>query len=83
MADSVNVSSVQPSEISKDMVAYLLTVSVLGGEGYSKSWSPSSGLPIIQGFSKEEILTTYTECARAVARHKTDSEFEEAANRRR
>jgi hypothetical protein len=77
MGDSVSVNSVQPSEISSEMVAYYLTASILGGSGYgSASWASSSGIPIIHGRSKEEILTTYTECLRAVHRRQTDTEVQ-------
>lgn len=69
----VSVNSVQPSEVSKEMVAYLLTVSILGGAEYAKSWQVSAGIPIIQGFDKETILETYAECARTVSNRMTDS----------
>jgi hypothetical protein len=82
MADDP-ATSVQAGEISKEMVAYLLTVSILGGSDYALGWKGSEGLPIIHGFSKEEILTTFTECIRAVSRHRTDAEHEQIANRRR
>lgn len=74
MADQVSVSSVQPSEISKEMVAYLLTVSALAGGTYGQSWSACDGLPIIHGFDKEIILSTYAECARTVRNALTDAE---------
>lgn len=77
MAESVSVNNVQPSEISNEMVAYYLTASILGGSGYgSAGWSPSSGIPIIHGCSKEDILSTYTECLRAVHRKQTEEEFQ-------
>lgn len=74
MADTTSVSSVQPSEISNEMVAYLLTVSILGGSDYSKSWSASAGLPIVHGFPKDEILSTYAECLRTVRRARSEAE---------
>lgn len=83
MVDTVSVNSVQPSEISKEMVAYLLTVSILGGEDYAQGWSAATGLPIIQGFPKEEVLTTYTACLRAVERQRTDAEYDDFISRRR
>jgi hypothetical protein len=68
MADSVAVNSVQPSEVSNEMVAYLLTASILVGPEYSKSIVPSQGLPIIAGTDKATILSTYVECLQAVKR---------------
>ena len=65
MSDS-NMNSVQPSEMSREMVAYLLTASILGGEQYSKGTAPFNGLPRIDGCSKDDILSTYVECLRAV-----------------
>jgi hypothetical protein len=82
MTDTI-VNSVQPSEVSPEMVAYLLTTSILGGSDYAQGWSASAGLPLIHGCSKEEILSTYTECLRAVRRQRTDAEHDEIASRRR
>lgn len=82
MADAVSVNNVQPSEISREMVAYLLTVSILGGADYGKSWAPSQGVPIINGFDKEIILSTYAECLRTVSNRMTDSERSDRAVRR-
>ena len=82
MADSVNVSSVHPSEISKEMDAYLLTVSILGGGAYGKSWANSAGVPVINGFDKETILSTYAECIRTVSNRMTESERSDRAARR-
>jgi hypothetical protein len=74
MAEQVSVNSVQPSEVSREMVAYLLTASILGGGEYGKAWSVCQGLPIITGFDKETILSTYAECIRTVANKMTDTE---------
>ena len=74
MADQVSVNSVQPSEISREMVAYLLTASILGGGEYGKAWSACAGVPIIHGFDKDTILATYAECARTVRNALTDAE---------
>ena len=74
MADQVSVSSVQPSEVSKEMVAYLLTASILGGGAFGKGWSSCSGLPMINGFDKETILATYAECVRTVSNRMTEGE---------
>lgn len=74
MTDSVSVNSVQPSEVSKEMVAYLLTASILGGSGHSKAWSSCAGLPIITGCDKDTILSTYAECVRTVANRATEGE---------
>jgi hypothetical protein len=82
MADQVSVNSVQPSEVSDEMVAYLLTASILGGAGYNKGWYRCEGLPIIGGVDKDTILTTYAECLRTVANRMTDSERSERAARR-
>lgn len=65
MADQVNVSSVQPSEVSPEMVAYLLTVAALN-ESSSKGWQLCAGLPILYGHDKDAILTTYADCIRTV-----------------
>jgi hypothetical protein len=56
------------------MVAYLLTVSILGGADFGTSWQASAGLPVITGYSKEEILSTYAECLRTVRRGRADGE---------
>lgn len=82
MADQVSVNSVQPSEVSKEMVAYLLTASILGGSEMNKGWYASNGLPIIHGFDKETILSTYAECARTVANRMTDDARSDRASRR-
>jgi hypothetical protein len=82
MAESVSVNSVQPREISDSMVAYLLTVSILGGAGYDKAWTRSDGLPIILGHSKDEVLKTYAECRRTVHYHNTEEEREARSARR-
>lgn len=74
MADSVSVNSVQPSEISKEMVAYLLAASILGGSASGKSWYSCTGLPMIQGFDKDTVLSTYAECLRTVCNRQTDAE---------
>ena len=74
MADQVNVNSVQPSEVSKEMVAYLLTASILGGADYGKAFSSCQGLPIIMGVDKDTILSTYAECIRTVANKMTETE---------
>ena len=81
MADMVSVNSVQPSEVSSEMVAYLLTVSILGGADYGRSWKSSPGIPIIQGFDKETILSTYAECVRTVTRRMTDDDRADRARR--
>ena len=82
MADQVTVNSVQPSEVSPEMVAYLLTVSILAGSAYDKHLMKSEGLPIIAGVDKETILSTYAECARTVANRMTDAERSDRASRR-
>jgi hypothetical protein len=81
MAETVSVNSVQPSEISREMVAYLLTVSVLAGPECGKGWAPASGTPILHGFDKDAVLSTYAECLRTVRQAHTDSERKERASR--
>lgn len=76
----VSVNSVQPSEISPEMVAYLVTVSALN-ESSGKGWQPCSGLPILYGHDKDAILATYAECIRTVRRGMTDNERDERARR--
>jgi hypothetical protein len=65
MADQISVNSVQPSEVSSEMVAYLLTVSALNSNS-SKGWQTCTGLPILYGHDKESILSTYADCIRTV-----------------
>lgn len=65
MAD-VSVNSVQTSEVSNEMVAYLLAASILGGGQHSKSFMTCAGLPIIAGYSEKEILQTYAKCLMVV-----------------
>lgn len=81
MADQVNVNSVQPSEVSSEMVAYLLTVSALN-EDSSKGWTPCTGLPILYGHDKEAILSTYAECLKTVRTGMSTAERTERAARR-
>lgn len=80
---SENMQSVQPADVSKEMVAYLLTVSILGGADYGKSWTSSAGIPIIHGFSKDDVLGTYAECLRTVQRGRTEAEHGDVVGRRR
>lgn len=79
MSGEVTVNSVQPSEVSKEMVAYLLTVSILSGSQYNMGIHRCDGLPIIGGCDKDTILSTYAECIRTVSNRMTD---EARANRR-
>jgi len=55
----VKVNSVQPSEVGPDMVAYLLTVSILSKGDTTSGFRSADGLPIISGQSEEAILRTY------------------------
>jgi peptidase E len=55
----VSVNSVQPSEVGKEMVAYLLTASILCGAEYEVGYHDINGLPLINGKSRDEILRTY------------------------
>lgn len=64
-----SINSVQPSEISPEMVAYLLATSILGGANYGKGFSASGpGLPIITGCDEKTVLETYARCLRVVRR---------------
>lgn len=82
MAEAINVNSVQPSEVSSEMVAYLLTASILGGADYGKGYQSVAGIPIILGFDKQTILETYAECIRTVSGRQTDAARAERAARR-
>ena len=55
----VSVNSVQPSEVGKEMVAYLLTACILSGAEYGAGYRDVMGLPLINGKSRDEILRTY------------------------
>jgi hypothetical protein len=81
MVDQANVNSVQPSEISPEMVAYLLTVSSLNGNN-SKGWQTCNGLPILYGHDKSAILSTYSECIRTVRSGMSPEERADRAARR-
>lgn len=65
----VKVNSVDPATIGPDMVAYLLTVSILSGGDYNKGHYSSDGLPLINGASADEILKTYAKSRMVVARY--------------
>lgn len=82
MADQVSVSSVQPSEVSNEMVAYLLTVSVLSTNDRANGWQNASGLPILYGYDKETVLSTYAECLKTVRTGLSSAERAERAARR-
>jgi hypothetical protein len=81
MADQVNVNSVQPSEVSPEMVAYLLTVSALNSNS-SKGWQTCTGLPILYGHDEESILSTYSDCIRTVRTGMSPQDRTERAARR-
>ncbi len=81
MADQVTVNSVQPSEVSPEKVAYLLTVCALNANS-SKGWQTSTGLPILYGHDKEAILSTYADCIRTVRTGMSPAERAERAARR-
>ena len=55
----VRVNSVQPSEVGPEMVAYLLTASILCGPAYRPGYNSMEGLPLIDGKSRDEILRTF------------------------
>lgn len=66
MAD-VSVNSVQPSEISQEMVAlYLLTSVASSTEG--ANYTVRDGIPIITGPDKEWIIRNYIDCLRSISR---------------
>ncbi len=70
----VKVNSVQPSEISPSMVAYLLTVSILSKSNTTNGFRSADGLPIILGRSEDEILKTYAKARQVVnSPHLVDS----------
>jgi hypothetical protein len=81
MADQVAVNSVQPSEVSSEMVAYLLTVAALN-ENTSKGWQTCTGLPVLYGHDKEAILSTYADCIRTVRSGMSPAERAERSARR-
>ena len=76
----VNVSSVQPSEVSREMVAYLLTASILSRSSH-QGYVSCQGLPIILGSDKETILATVAECIRTVTHQMSETERSERARR--
>lgn len=64
----VKVNSVQPSEVGPEMVAYLLTVSILSSSNTSFGHRSVDGLPIILNRSEDEILRTYAKAYQVVNR---------------
>lgn len=65
MAD-VSVNSVNPATIGTEMVAYLLTCSILAGGRYNGGHGHSNGLPLINGSTEQDILRTYAKCMKVV-----------------
>lgn len=62
----IKVNSVNPSEFGPDMVAYLLTVATLTGEQHDKGWTPTYGIPVLTGYSEDEILNAYAKAKQVV-----------------
>lgn len=70
----VKVSSVQPSEISDAMVAYLLTAGIHSGKT-SVNVGSVDGLPIIRNVEAAELLKTYALCLNIVKHPHNSAHF--------